>query len=101
VIATPDPTFTVARVASPERRAFEARELDLSVERLEAGRDPEDTTTAWEMMPEDPEVTSVAVKAGLAPGRYRFCLSCREQRRFGPVTVSRDATTAVPFTVRY
>jgi hypothetical protein len=81
------------------------------VDRAGTGRDAEDTRTAWTFLADDPSLDALTIgpapgvepgsAARLPPGRYRFELSYREQRRFGPVVISRDASTSIPFRIQY
>jgi hypothetical protein len=108
----PKPKLTFVNFRSPEYRPFENRELDVEIDQDDAGALPEETrsATAFEVLLENPQLEELVVGPhpaaesprleALSRGRYRLQLTYREQRQLGPITLTRDSSTSVPFSVR-
>jgi hypothetical protein len=101
VIAGPHPEVTWKPFTSPQYAAFEQRSLSVYVH--DEGRQK----TAWDYWVANPgDLGSVRIGSPpgapvgkLEPGTYWLALTASEERKFGPVRLSRSSQTGVPFHV--
>jgi hypothetical protein len=97
----PNPELRWKPFTSPQFGSFEQRSLSIYVH--DEGR----KRTAWDYWVGSPgDLSSVRVgkhpgapETKLTPGTYWFALTASEERKFGPVRLSRSSQTGVPFNV--
>jgi hypothetical protein len=104
VFTTPTPTFSFVNYTSPEHKPFEARTLLITIN-LHPGHEPPFPNVVTKLI-DDPQISSLTIGKGplsdagpLASGEYRFALSYRESRSFGPLTIVRESSVASCFLV--
>lgn len=101
VVAGPHPEVTWKPFTSPQYAAFEQRSLSVYV------HDESRQKTAWDYWVANPgDLGSVRVGnppgapvGKLEPGTYWLSVTASEERKFGPVRLSRSSQTGVPFHV--
>lgn len=101
VLSDPNPTIRWTPFRSPEYATWEQRVLSVYV------GDAVKETQAWNLWTDVPgEIGAVRVgldarapKTTLAPGSYWLALSGSEERMFGPLRLSRNSRSGVPFSV--
>lgn len=94
-LGDPSPTFEWTPFKSPEYAPFEARSLSVWVS-------DEQTKTAafdrWMMIPAN-ETGSMKVDKKLRPGNYWVAFTFGENRKFGPINMTRASQRGVPFSI--
>jgi hypothetical protein len=94
-LADPSPTFEWTPFRSPEYAAFEARSLSVWVSEERSNTAAFDR---WMMLPRN-EIGSMKVDKKLAPGNYWVAFTFGENRKFGPINLTRASQRGVPFSI--
>ncbi|MBS1960898.1 MAG: hypothetical protein JST04_01690 [Bdellovibrionales bacterium] len=97
VLATATPTFAWKNFVSSEFRNYERRKVFVAVGYAD-GREPDLFQFSSKTGGSQP--TETTVDKPLPSDEYVMRVSYRERREFGPLTLSRESDTAVPFTVK-
>jgi hypothetical protein len=92
-----NPTFTWKNFVSSEYRHFERRKIFVAAGFAD-GRVPD--VFQFSSKSKETPPTQIRVDKPLVAGDYYMRVSYRERRDFGPLTLSRESDTTMPFSVK-